>query len=387
MQQSLAWFLAPIVTGVLALPGAAQGALLFSEDFEGEENAWTASGTPEVLWHVAENGECGAVTRMAAYNRFPSACNYRTGGVNSGQYLSPVFTLAGEHAFVVQYDYLQETDEGALCVEIVNEADGKSDTLIGCTCCSNPYNSTELARASGAVPNLLYWRGKRVRLRFDFKADSGGNFTIGCMVDNVRVFASGPPQVLFSEDFESAAPPWTATNEGAFYEGPPLWHVASAGECGAVTRMAAYNLAPAACDYHTPNLPNAGRWRSPAFTLTGAAPYTIEFVSRKDMNAKGDTALVHLLDPLRGVSSSSSPVANSAGIEPVAVTISTAGFWDSWSGREAHLEFAVNADPLGNLGSGWMIDNVRVTNSGSLPPEAPPAEEAPAPEPNKEPPK
>jgi hypothetical protein len=370
----------------LTLPGAAQ-AQLFSEDFESGGVGWTATGKPEVLWHVAENGECGAVTRMAAYNRFPNACDYKTGGANTGAFLSPVFTLSGPHSFVVQYDYLQETDEGGLCVEIVNEADGESANVIGCTCCSNPYNAAEIARASAAVPNLYYWRGKKVRLRFDFKADSDGNTTMGVMVDNVRVFASGPPEELFFEDFESESPAWTATTEGVFYAGPPLWHLADAGECGAPTRMGAYNLAPAACDYHTPNLPNAGKWKSPTFTLSGAPPYVIEFESRKDMNAKGDEALLLLVDPLLEVSSGGGPFANSSKeVEVLSVTVSPPGFWDLWSGKHAHIEFAVNADPLGNLGSGWMVDNVRVTNSGSLPAERPPtgAESEPGPAQQKE---
>lgn len=379
-----AWALAPLAVCALALPGAGQ-TLLYSEDFESGGIDWTASGTPEVLWHVSEEGECGALTRMAVYNRFPSACDYRTGGANSGTFLSPAFTLSGAHAIVVQFDYRQDTDEPGPCLEIVNEADGTSGTLVGCTCCTNPFNTTEIIQASGAVPNLHYWRGKRVRLRFDFKADSKGNSSMGCMVDNVRVIASGPPEVLFSEDFESGGTEWTTTSESPFYSGPPLWHVAAAGECGAATRVGAYNLAPAACDYHVPNFPGAGKLISPVLTLSGAPPYTIEFESLKDMDAKGDGAFLHVIDPLTGISTAGGPFANSSTAQRQSLTVSPPGFWDSWSGKQVRLAFVVDTDPLGNLGRGWMVDNVRVTNAGSLtpPPVIPPV----IPEPERNPPR
>ncbi len=367
--------LAALAACSLALPGAGQSQVLYFEDFETGGIDWTATGTPQVLWHVSEDGECGAVTRMAVYNRFPAACDYRIGGSSSGQFLSPVFTIDGPHSIVVQLDYRQETDEGSPCVEIVNEADGKCDTIIGCTCCSDPFNSSVVTQASGALPNLNYWRRKKVRLRFSFKADSDGNLGFGCMVDNIRVVASGPPEVLFFEDFEGGGTEWTTTTEGPFYAGPPLWHVAGAGECGAATRVGAYNLAPAACDYHTPNLPNAGRLRSPMFTLSGAPPYTIAFESWKDMNAKGDGAILNVVDPVTGISSGGASFPNSATAQRLSMTISPPGFWDPWSGKQARLEFAVNADPLGNLGRGWMVDNVYVTNAGSLPVERRPTDE------------
>ena len=68
---------------LLPARAAAQAQILFSEDFESGGSAWTAIGKPQVLWHVAEDGECDALTRMATYNRFPSACDYRTGGAGS----------------------------------------------------------------------------------------------------------------------------------------------------------------------------------------------------------------------------------------------------------------------------------------------------------------
>lgn len=351
---------------LFALPCAGQAQILFSEDFESGASGWTAAGSPEVLWHVAEDGECGAVTRMAVYNRFPGACDYRTGGKNAGTFLSPVFVLDGQHSIVVMFDYRQDTDEGSPCVEIVDEARGKAATVIGCSCCADPYNSDEVARAIGALDNPALWAGKEVRLRLGFEADSDGNRGFGCMVDNIRVIASGPPEVLFREDFEDGAPAWSTTTEGQVPIEPPLWHIADAGECGAVTRMGAYNRGAAGCDY-VPKYPSAGRLRSPLFTLRGAPPFQIVFDSLKDMDPRGDAAQLHLVDPAFGKSAGGGPYPNSAALQPLALSIDPAGFWSYWSGRQARLEFAVNAVGSRHVGPGWMVDNVRVTNSGSLP--------------------
>ncbi len=40
---------------------SAQGQTVFFEDSEAGdplEDGWTVTGTPEVLWHIAEDGEC-----------------------------------------------------------------------------------------------------------------------------------------------------------------------------------------------------------------------------------------------------------------------------------------------------------------------------------------
>ena len=358
--------LAPALAFVLALHAAAQSEVLFSEDFESGGSGWTASGEPQVLWHVSEDGECGAVTRMAVYG-LPAACNYKTGGKSSGSFLSPVFTLHGEYSIVVQYDYRQETDEGSPCVELVDEADGKAVTVIGCSCCADPYGSVEIARAAGAIPNPGAWSGKRARLRFGFEADRDGNTGFGCMVDNVRVVASGPPEVLYSADFEDGGSGWTMTSDDPAYIGPPMWHIASDGECEAVTKMGAYNRAPTACDFFT-KCSNSGRLRSPVFRLTGAPPFRIEFRSRLALDARGDNVNVHIVDPVNGIANSSGPFPSSATIVPLSFVFDTQGFWSLWSDREGRIEFELAADPTGNKGTGWMVDDVRVWNSGSLPP-------------------
>jgi len=348
----------------LALPCGAQE-ILFHEDFEDGGSGWTASGSPEVLWHVAADGECGAVTRMAVYNRGPGACDYRTGGKSSGTFLSPTFVLDGAHSIVVQYDYLQDTDEGSPCVEIVDEARGKAATIIGCSCCADPYNASTLARAVGALDNPALWAGKEVRLRFGFESDSDGNRGFGCMLDNIVVIASGPSEEIFREDFEGTVA-WTATTGGPVPVEPPLWHLAAPGECGAVTHMGAYNRGAAGCDY-VPRYPSAGRWRSPPFRLTGAPPFLIEFDSLLDMEPRRDSAQLHLVDPAAGKDAGGGPYPNSATLTTQGLSVDPQGFWSYWSGKQARLEFSMSAGASGHVGSGWLVDNVRVRNSGSLP--------------------
>jgi hypothetical protein len=364
----LAAALASLAVSVFAAPGAAQE-ILFSEDFESGASDWTESGE-QSLWHVCEDGECGAVTRMAVYNRSPDACDYKTGGASSGSFLTPVFTLHGEYSIVVQYDYLQQSDDGSPCVELIDEAHKKAVTIIGCSCCADPYGSLVLARANGAIPDPGAWAGKQARLRFSFKADKRGNAGFGVMIDNVRVVASGPPELIYSADFEDGGEGWTMTSEDTAYIGPPLWHVAGPGECGAVTRMGAYSRAPEACDYYTKSS-SYGRLRSTMFRFKGAPPFRIEFRSLLGLDARGDSAQVLVVDPVSGIANNAGPFPNSDTIQPLAYVIDTAGFWSRWSEREARLEFAVTADPTGNHGSGWLVDDIRVMNSGSLPPLPP----------------
>lgn len=350
---------------LLAVPAAAQE-ILFSEDFESGGSEWTATGKPEVLWHVSQDGECGAVTRMAVYGR-SSSCDYVPRTPSSGSFLSPAFTLHGEYSIVVLYDYRQQTDEGGPCVELVDEAKGNAVTVIGCSCCADPYASVDIARAAGALPSPGAWSGKRARLRFSFKADRDGNTGFGCMVDNVLVIASGPPEVLYTADFEDGGVGWTMTSEDPAYIGPPLWHIASPGECEAVTKMGAYNRAPDACDYFTKSS-NSGRLRSPPVRFTGAPPFRIEFRSRLGLDARGDNARVFVVDPEAGIATGGGPYPSSPTIQPLAFTFDSEGFWSLWSGREGRIEFELAADPTGNRGTGWLVDDLRVSNSGSLPP-------------------
>ena len=356
--------LGALALAALALPCAGQE-ILFHEDFESGGDGWTASGSPAVLWHVSADGECGAVTRMAVYNRGPDACDYRTGGKSAGTFLSPVFVLGGAHSIVVQFDYLQDSDDGSPCVEIVDEERGKAATIIGCSCCADPYNAATLARAVGALDNPALWAGKEVRLRFGFDSDSAGNRGFGCMVDNVLVIASGPSEEIFRADFEGGAA-WTAIAEGPAPLEPPLWHRADPGECGAVTHVGAYNRGPAGCDY-VPRLPSAGRFRSPPFRLRGAPPFLVEFDSLLDMEPRRDTAQLHLVDPVSGKDAVGGPYPISATLTPQGLSVDPPGFWSYWSGKQARLEFSVSAGASGHVGAGWLVDNVRIRNSGSLP--------------------
>jgi hypothetical protein len=97
-------------TGTLEDRFYLHGPTLFFEDFEGGGPGWTVTGTPQVLWHVSSDGECGSVTHMGAYNRFPSECDYATGGPNNGRLRSPVFTLSGAPVFNATFECLKSMD-------------------------------------------------------------------------------------------------------------------------------------------------------------------------------------------------------------------------------------------------------------------------------------
>jgi hypothetical protein len=74
-----------------------------------------------------------------------------------------------------------------------------------------------------------------------------------------------------------------------------------------------------------------------------------------------------MVDPVAGITTTGGPYPNSAALQPLAFVFDTEGFWSLWSDREGRLEFEVAADPTGNKGTGWIVDDIRVWNSGSLP--------------------
>src|SRR5262245_42319952 len=86
---------------------------------------------------------------------------------------------------------------------------------------------------------------------------------------------------LLSEDFESGLGGWTVQPIGAL----PAWHLAPAGECGAITAMAACNSGAPACNYGFAGATTTGRLlESPEFPLGTGGPWVIEFDYRKSMD-------------------------------------------------------------------------------------------------------
>jgi hypothetical protein len=170
--------------------------------------------------------------------------------------------------------------------------------------------------------------------------------------------AAHAQQTVLSEDFESGLGGWTVSPPQA------LWHVAPDGECGAVTAMAASNHGPGSCDYQsgTGEASYNDLW-SPTFWLEGSPPWTISFDYLKDTDATGELSAVSLYlwngnrieDPLN------LPLPDAATLQHV---VHVDGYNEVWWGESVRLVFTFNADESGNLGSGWLIDNVVVTSAG-----------------------
>ena len=151
------------------------------------------------------------------------------------------------------------------------------------------------------------------------------------------------------EDFEDGLAGWSATG---------LWHAAPAGQCGAPSGMAAFNLGPADCSCGSAG-PVSGRLRSPAFTLVNA-PFTVSWHHGLSMDLD-DLAIIRLV---RLADEAVYPVTTMNGNFALG-THATAGFSDpSWAGTPVCLEFEFQANVTGDVGFGWMLDNLQV-RSGS----------------------
>ncbi|MEE9295992.1 MAG: hypothetical protein V3W34_13650 [Phycisphaerae bacterium] len=170
--------------------------LPFFEDFENPggpaelPEGWAVSGFPEVLWHIAENGECLSETRMGAYNHGPEVCDYDTGDNNLGRLKSPPLAMTGDPPFTLLFDYKRVVDplgNDNTCVLIVMADNSATDTL---ACPID--NSGTLQFAQMDIPSPNFWRGREVRIEFSLFADSFSFNTPGWFVDNVEVLNSGP---------------------------------------------------------------------------------------------------------------------------------------------------------------------------------------------------
>jgi hypothetical protein len=141
-----------------------------------------------------------------------------------------------------------------------------------------------------------------------------------------------------------------------------LWHLAPDGECGAITAMAACNNGPGSCDYQTVGGASPGLLRSPTFQLTGTPPWTITFDYLKDTDASGDIAWATI--ELWGDDGIGDTVALLPDAGTVQHVVHVEDYNEVWWGESVKLQFFLGSDGVGDLGSGLLIDNVVVTNSG-----------------------
>jgi hypothetical protein len=172
---------------------AGQAQTLLSADFENGLGAWTVHTSPfyTVPWHVAADGECGAVTAMAACNSGPVACNYVIPTGSGTKYLrlhSPWFSLDGAGPWTFEFDYLKSADAGDTATLWI-EAGGGDGIYIGLA--TNLPDASGLQHVSVTNPFGDFWFDKAVRLEFELMSDTTGNLGFGLMVDNVVVTNSG----------------------------------------------------------------------------------------------------------------------------------------------------------------------------------------------------
>lgn len=187
--------LSPVVLLALSVGLQAQTPAVFFENFESGLGPWTTlpggvPGSNEFLpWHVAPDGECGAVTAMAVYNHGPASCDYLPGPplfVNLGRLVSPPIALPAAPGFTVEFDYRLQTSSNTLIQARVCRASDPGDydefdaALV---------QSAQVAHATLMLPDGVHWAGESVRLEFWVVGPWTGT-GFGWMVDNVRITPS-----------------------------------------------------------------------------------------------------------------------------------------------------------------------------------------------------
>ena len=181
---------------LLALAPAARGqTVLFSDGFENGLSNWTATG----LWRlVADTDPCALQAtpfpeaHSAAWYGVPGACNYETGGTNSGvlQLAQPVAIPAGATAAKL---YLWTRQNTEACWEVTQFADrlilsvstnGVNWTSVGTSCGKIGYPPTWTPRGIDLTPYV----GQSIFLAITFDTnDAIDNFGPGVYVDRVEI--------------------------------------------------------------------------------------------------------------------------------------------------------------------------------------------------------
>jgi hypothetical protein len=161
--------------------------------------------------------------------------------------------------------------------------------------------------------------------------------------------------VVFSETFESGFPAgWTASSTPGV-----SWHVAPAGECGAVTSMMAFNRGPAACDYAGGGQ-QAGTLHLPNVSVSGIQPpFRLSFDYILQFDVTGDSVAL-LANDTSGVAqlfATTSSLVNDGALHSIVLDIPALVFQPP-----AHFELFIDleTDGIGDQGRGFLIDNVRV---------------------------
>ena len=176
-----------VVAVAAAAPAAAQSETVLLEDFESGLGAWTID-PPTALpaFHAAPDGECGAVTTMAACNSGAPSCDHTfVGATKTGrQLVSPSFQLGNYGPWVFEFDYRKSMDasDKAGAEFLSGSGDGISFALA-----QSLPDSAGVTHVSVTKDLDEWWWGQGVTIEFGMLLDPPGNTGFGFMIDNVRV--------------------------------------------------------------------------------------------------------------------------------------------------------------------------------------------------------
>ena len=169
--------------------------------------------------------------------------------------------------------------------------------------------------------------------------------------------ASAQDTTLLVEDFGNGATDWFPV------EYVQMWHITTVNECGAPAGFASSTLDDSPCRYGSPGWAWGSNLASPRFVTTGG-PLELSFLSRLDIDA-GDRAIVYLDPPSvsslpRLVIGTELDLTNDGNIEPITLFAPGA---DLYAGLECRLLFVLQHDGIGDVGTGWMIDEVQLVET------------------------
>lgn len=195
-----------IVLVAAALPTAsvsAQNTTVFFENFEGGLPAsWQTASSSSVNWRVLSNGECGAMTRMAAATRTAS-CDYVSGSAGTAILTLPDLQLPITDAIAAQFafDYVLDIDAAGdhVALRLANPASPGYVFASEAQLVNDGALHTAVLSLDLASPGLnLIW--------FELQHDASGNLGRGLLVDNVRVAVPSPASAFCGESAGTPCP-------------------------------------------------------------------------------------------------------------------------------------------------------------------------------------
>ena len=187
--QSRAWVLAATTAAVLTFVATsqplAQVELLPLHDFEAGLAPWTSSDGSISKWHLAPDGECGAITSVAAFNQGP-ACGYPTAAVlNVSHLISPDFFLAASQNDTVHlsFDYRRELEPGESSEVYLRSNSGREKFTLA----DDLANTATVQHVVLPLPSHPTWNNIHAEIHFMVATNNQGNTGFGVQVDNVRI--------------------------------------------------------------------------------------------------------------------------------------------------------------------------------------------------------